>query len=380
MSPLRPSSVFCRIRFAASLRLLWLLFTAGAGLVRAHDPGLSTSQIHLAADRLEVELALAPNDLRALLPPGAVPPGSFDSAAVFAAAEPTLQEIAPLLCHVQSGGAVLPPSAIHTTLSPGDKVTLNYVFAVPGTANYIYTFGAFASLPAGHRNYTTVHATDDALLQEKMLQRDDPAVTFAPPSTVSPSVVAEPTFSFREFLVLGVEHIWTGYDHLLFLFGLLLVCRTLRSVAAIITCFTLAHSLTLAVATLGWLDLSARFVEPAIAASIVFVGVENLLRGGDEPRWRWALTFAFGLIHGFGFASVLRELGVGAAGHGLAAPLFTFNLGVELGQLAVAVAVLQLLHRLRRHDLFLRRAVPALSALVALAGGYWFLERTFLGG
>lgn len=379
MSLPRPSTVLRRPRLAAPLCLLWL-FLAGAGLLRAHDPGLSTSRIRLAADRLELELALAPNDLRALLPPGALAPGALDSATAFAAAEPALQELAPLLCRVQSGGAVLAPSSVHTTLSPGDKVALSYAFSVSVGDDCRYTFGAFASLPSGHLNYATVHAADDSLLREKMLRHDDAAVTFAQPRTAESQDAAAAAFSFREFLVLGVEHIWTGYDHLLFLFGLLLVCRTLRSVAAVITCFTLAHSLTLAVATLGWIDLSARFVEPAIAASIVFVGVENLLRGGDEPRWRWALTFAFGLIHGFGFASVLRDLGVGAAGHGLIAPLFTFNLGVELGQLAVAAAILPLLQQLRRHDLFLRRAVPALSALVALAGGYWLVERTLLGG
>ncbi len=371
-----------RLRGFVPLRLLWLFCLAGTVFLHAHDSGLSTSQLHLAADRLEVELALAPNDLRSLLPPGALPPGALDSATAFAAAEPALQEIAPLLCRVQSGGAVLAPSITRATLSPGDKVALSLVFPRPTDADCTYTFAAFASLPTGHRNYTTLQSATAALLAEKLLQRDDPALTFTLPNAAAPvaSATDSASFSFREFLVLGVEHIWSGYDHLLFLFGLLLVCRTLRSVAAIITCFTLAHSITLAVATLGWLDLSARFVEPAIAASIVFVGVENLLRGGDEPRWRWALTFAFGLIHGFGFAGVLRELGVGADGRGILAPLFTFNLGVELGQLAIAATLLPLLHQLRRHDLFLRRAVPTLSALVALIGGYWLLERTLLGG
>ena len=184
------------------------------------------------------------------------------------------------------------------------------------------------------------------------------------------------TPTFWGFLRLGVEHIWTGYDHLLFLFALLVVCRSFRAIVAIITCFTLAHSLTLALATLNVVNLPSRFVEAAIAASIVFVGLENLVRRGEEPKGRWALTFAFGLIHGFGFASVLRELGVGQGGQGLVMPLFTFNLGVEIGQVAVAAIVLPVVWRLRKNEKFLRRGVPALSAVVAAAGLYWLLERT----
>src|SRR6185295_4944850 len=128
----------------------------------------------------------------------------------------------------------------------------------------------------------------------------------------------------------------TGYDHLLFLGGLLIACRRFSTMAGIVTCFTIAHSITLALAALDVLAIPSRVVEPLIAASIVFVGIENLVRRGAEPKGRWALTFVFGLVHGFGFASVLRDLGVGRGGHGLLVPLFTFNLGVEVGQVAVA--------------------------------------------
>src|SRR5205085_1947385 len=116
----------------------------------------------------------------------------------------------------------------------------------------------------------------------------------------------------------------------------------------------------------------------AIAASIVFVGAENLWRRGEEPRGRWALTFAFGLIHGFGFATVLRDLGVGRNGQGIAMPLFSFNLGVEVGQVAIAAVVLPIVWRLRKNEAFVRHGVPNLSALVALAGLYWFLQRTII--
>jgi hydrogenase/urease accessory protein HupE len=201
---------------------------------------------------------------------------------------------------------------------------------------------------------------------------------FAAVARAAPAGVAAAESVFASFVRLGVEHIWTGYDHLLFLLALLAVCASFRASVRVISCFTLGHSLTLALATLDWVNLPARYTEPLIAASIVYVGAENLLRRGTEPRRRGVLTFGFGLIHGFGFASVLRELGVGVNGSGLAMPLFSFNLGVELGQIAIAAVVLPLLWQLRKQEWFLRRGVPAISALVALAGFYWLLARTLM--
>jgi hypothetical protein len=116
-----------------------------------------------------------------------------------------------------------------------------------------------------------------------------------------------------------------------------------------------------------------------IAASIIYVGVENLFRGGD-PKGRGFLTFAFGLIHGFGFASVLRELGVGANGSGITVPLVSFNLGVEVGQVAIAAVVLPLIWKLREQPQFVRRWVPACSVAVALLGTFWFVQRVWFSG
>ena len=182
--------------------------------------------------------------------------------------------------------------------------------------------------------------------------------------------------TFRSFVLLGVEHIGTGYDHLLFLFALLVVTRSFRSALVVITAFTLAHSITLARATFNLVQLPAKYTEPLIAATIVYVGVENLARRGD-PHGRWMLTFAFGLIHGFGFASVLRDMGVGARAGGAAMPLFSFNLGVELGQIAVAAIMLPIIWQLRKREFFVQRGGPACSVIVALAGTYWFVQRVW---
>ena len=174
-----------------------------------------------------------------------------------------------------------------------------------------------------------------------------------------------------------MEHILTGYDHLLFLFGLLVACRRFSTMALVITCFTLAHSVTLALAALDAVSLPPRVVEPLIAASIVFVGIENLVRR-DEPRRRWVLTLSFGLIHGFGFAGALREAGLGSAGAPLLVPLFSFNLGVELGQIAVAAVLLPLLWKLRERPAYQRYGQHVVSAVIAAAGVYWLVTRVFL--
>jgi len=185
------------------------------------------------------------------------------------------------------------------------------------------------------------------------------------------------------FLRLGVEHIFTGYDHLAFLLGLLLLGGSLRQLAGIISSFTLAHSVTLAVAALGLVSIPSSVVEPAIAASVVAVAAENLWalrRGGDVStrvaeavRRRWRLTFCFGLVHGFGFASALQDLALPRAA--LAAGLVSFNLGVELGQLLLVLAAVPVLRALRRGNARQLFAAPALSASIAVLGLVWLGER-----
>jgi hypothetical protein len=117
-------------------------------------------------------------------------------------------------------------------------------------------------------------------------------------------------------------------------------------------------------------------VEPLIAASIVYVGIENLARG-NEPKGRWLLTFAFGLIHGFGFASALRELGVGNNGGGIIVPLVSFNLGVEAGQMVVAGLFLPIIWKLQKNPTFILRWVPVCSTAVVLLGTFWFVQRVW---
>ena len=180
------------------------------------------------------------------------------------------------------------------------------------------------------------------------------------------------------FVPTGIHHILIGPDHLLFLVGLLLLGGTLRQLALVVTGFTLAHSVTLTLAVLGVFSPPARVVEAVIALSIVYVGVDNLMaRGGRDVRvW---IAVAFGFIHGFGFANVLREMGLPREALGWS--LFSFNVGVEIGQLAVVIAVASALTALRtRSHVAAERVVWVGSAVVIAAGAFWFVERVFFPG
>jgi hypothetical protein len=177
--------------------------------------------------------------------------------------------------------------------------------------------------------------------------------------------------SFRQFCELGLEHIWTGYDHLLFLLALLLPGGSIFRLAGIVTAFTVAHSLTLALAVLGILSLPSTPVEIAIAASIIYAAATNLRTGAADHRI--ALTFFFGLIHGFGFAGILQTAGLSEGA--VLVPLAAFNIGVEAGQLAVVIAAVAVLRAAGRV------VDPSLirnwgSWLIIAAGVFWLVERT----
>jgi hydrogenase/urease accessory protein HupE len=182
----------------------------------------------------------------------------------------------------------------------------------------------------------------------------------------------------RRFVPSGVHHILIGPDHLLFLVGLLLLGGSIRQLIAVVTAFTVAHSITLSLAALNIVTPPARIVEPAIALSIVYVGADNLMVHGGRDVRAW-IAFAFGLIHGFGFANVLREMDLPSRALGWT--LFSFNVGVEIGQIFVVVAVASALAALRaRSEAAGRRLAFAGSIVVIAAGAYWFIQRVFFPG
>jgi hydrogenase/urease accessory protein HupE len=175
------------------------------------------------------------------------------------------------------------------------------------------------------------------------------------------------------FVWLGIQHIATGYDHLAFLLGLLIATGSMRSLIKTITSFTVAHSITLALATFNVVMLPSRFTESMIALSILYVAVENLVRRRNIDRWK--ITFLFGLVHGFGFSNVLREMQLPRAD--LALSLFSFNLGVEIGQLVFVVLLFPAIEDLIRSGWTKLR--PAVSIVIGLLAAYWFIQRAFFG-
>ncbi len=187
------------------------------------------------------------------------------------------------------------------------------------------------------------------------------------------------------FVPAGIHHIAIGPDHILFIVGLILLGGSLARLGLIVTSFTIGHSITLSIAALGIYSPPGSIVEPAIALSLVLVGADNLLAGqglagdveaGRRRDLRAPMAALFGLVHGFGFAAVLREFGLPQAAIGWS--LFGFNLGVELGQLALVVPLALGLAAVRRQrPLAARRMAMVGSVVVALAGAFWFVQRVF---
>jgi hypothetical protein len=195
--------------------------------------------------------------------------------------------------------------------------------------------------------------------------------------------------TLKQYVVEGIWHIWLGYDHILFLLSLLLPAvlvrmqrhwepapslrRSLVEVLKVVTAFTLAHSITLSLAVLGFVSLPSRFVESTIAASIIVAALNNI-RGSIEKK-RWVMAFAFGLIHGFGFASALADLGLPQGA--LALALVGFNLGVEIGQMAIVAVFVPIAFALRGTGFYRRVLLPVGSILIAIIAAYWFAQRAF---
>jgi hypothetical protein len=235
-----------------------------------------------------------------------------------------------------------------------------------------------------HQTFVNVYE-DGQLRQQNILTADDPAMQYYAGTTQGRLAVV------RTFVASGIEHILIGPDHVLFLVGLLLLGGTFPRLTLIVTAFTIGHSITLSLAALDIVSPPARFIEPLIALTIVVVGTDNLFVLHDRHRAQAEGTNAtsrdarplfagfFGLIHGFGFASVLKEFGLPQ--DALAWSLVSFNVGVELGQLVIVVAAAVALALVGRGRPALAASVARVGSIaVILAGTYWFVDRLFWTG
>jgi hydrogenase/urease accessory protein HupE len=360
-----------RVAILAVLSLLLPLQYA-----KAHDPGLSSLTIRQHMDGLEATLTMAVKDAAQIAELDENRDGTV-SQAEFDPGQSQLEAAIARQVVIRAAGKVVKDKSIHSQLDENNNVEVLLSFDAVVSSSLEIESKLMASLPLGHRQYLQVQNSAGETVFERLLSATADRATVQVPTSNVRIAAFEAVHFFGNFLSLGVKHILTGYDHLLFLFGLLVVARGFVSALNIITSFTIAHSITLAVATLQLVQIPSPIVEPLIAASIVFVGIENLLHG-EIPNARRMVTFGFGLIHGFGFASALREAGIGPGTDGIVLPLFSFNLGVELGQIIVAAVALPIIWRLRENPMFVARWAPACSAAVVLLGSFWFVQRVWV--
>ncbi|HEY3355874.1 MAG TPA: HupE/UreJ family protein [Polyangia bacterium] len=293
-----------------------------------------------------------------------------------------------------AGAACTPALAAFATLSKTDgffaQVSLTYTCPHRVEA-LVVEYGLFFDLDPRHQGFARLGQGAGA--RQHVFRRDARRWALDHPASAWQNA--------GEYLVLGIEHIFTGYDHIMFLAGLLVVAAiivrrqrdgagapapTPRGLGAgfaytfkVITAFTLAHSITLLAAAQGVIQLPARLTESGIALSIAAIGVLNLaVEEREGGSVRWLVAFGFGLVHGFGFASILRE--VGLPERGLVLSLLAFNVGVEIGQACIVACLFPLLHLVARSTAHGYRAVVvrAGSLVIILFGAFWLVERAFV--
>lgn len=357
------------------LALMWFLLPLATA--RAHDPGLSAAVLQLNGETLRVDVSLALGDVRLLVPELEAGADGKVVAATWEAALPRLKEFATNAMEVVWDAGRVQAREVKLAADDGQAIHMLVTFPREKSSHLSVRSALISKLSRGHREYAVLRDEQGMLLAEGMLdvKNDRLECDLHSTNVVGVTNASRPQ-SFSGFLKLGVEHILTGYDHLCFLLGLLIVGGSFKQILKIITAFTLAHSITLALTVMEVIQIPSRIVEPLIAVSIVYVGLENIFLKNNFRR-RWLLSFGLGLVHGCGFAAALRELNVGADGGGIMIPLLSFNLGVELGQLAIAAIVVPIIWKLKNQPKFSLRFAPACSVLVAMAGAYWLVQRVW---
>jgi hypothetical protein len=322
---------------AALLVLLIMFGLFGGADAHAHEAGLSRGEYSATSAVVTATLTFARRDV-ASIPAETLARG--------------------LIVHGDDAGC---PTVVESaTTVEGDGMQVVVRATCPAAPRSVVVEAFFLSeLPFGHRHLARAAGVDASLTLSRRTFSFVPAAHSSP----RPAPLA--------FLGLGMQHILTGADHLVFLLGLVIVGGRLRELLVVITAFTLGHSISLALATLSLWVPSARVVEPLIALSIVYVGIENLF----TPKQRWRITLPFGVVHGFGFASALRELSLPRAE--LPAALALFNVGVELGQIAVLALMLVLVGGAQRWTAFRAHGTRVVSVAIAIAGFGWFVVRVF---
>ena len=347
--------------------------------VHAHPPGLSSVDVLIGEQDIVAKVTFALQDIEAFAPMDSDLDAEVSDAERDAAKPAIAKLLAEQLRINVDGKDVTPSQPGKVDYDDQNNAHVEFLLQAAPHKHLIVQSKFLALLPDGHQQFLKIRNVDGKTLLEKMLNKhsDEVQLDFSMVGGKEQASGGSWVSAFIDFFKLGVEHIVTGYDHLLFLFALLAVTHSFWPAIKIITFFTIAHSITLALAGLNLVELPSSFVEPFIAATIVYVAVENLIRG-DHPKGRHWLTFGFGLVHGFGFASVLQEMDISSGGTGILVPLLSFNIGIETGQIAVASVVLPMIWWLNNKPEFSEKFLKGCSAMISLMGAYWFVERTLL--
>ena len=346
--------------------LTLLVLALNVATVLAHDPGLSALEVDVNGNVIAATLSVSPADVAALAlstVEGLAPAGDRSQAVS------TLRDMArrAVRLEVDNEPLVLEWQHVETDES-GTRIRSVYAGLQSNTPlrRLVVTSDMPTQLSRGHRQLLTITA-NGRVAGEGML--DAEATSLAVDLVAAAPSRARQAWSF---LTLGLHHILSGSDHLMFLAGLILAAVAVRDLLIALTAFTVAHSVSLALVAIGGVHAPPSIVEPLIAASIAWVGVESLL--GRRPG-RWWIVFGFGLVHGFGFAGALTELGFGSSAADVALALVSFNGGVELGQLAAAAVMLPIARVFRSRPSWPTRLQPACSMIIVAAGTAWLIQR-----
>jgi hydrogenase/urease accessory protein HupE len=384
MATHRPIPRFHRVILTFFPALFLLLHT----VCRGHVADTSLLRVSVLPTGLRLEFNLDLQTLSAIQPLDADQNGAVDRAE-FNASLPTLQRFFQERVRLTFGskttaaptaaGVEWQSASEHISAGEMRNAHIQFSFENPFPEGKPCMFrlqpGVFETFGANHRIIFGV--VEGETSDQAVLTQTEPAIEYTPRSLPAPSPgtstgagAAHSASSTLQLFSLGVEHILTGYDHLLFLFTLLLAASRWGQMVACVTAFTCAHSLTLAWAALQVSRLPDRWVESSIAASIAWVAVQNLRSPEVPPSWRQ--TFAFGLLHGLGFATLFRDLNLPRTD--FLRGVLTFNLGVETGQIAILLPLLPALLAARSrpwHPVF-RRTLSAAAFMLAL---FWLVER-----
>ena len=368
--------------FAAIVTLaLGVLYTRRA---EAHQIGLSTGEYTARGASVVGKLAFARSEVASLVPGIDTNHDGHLSPAEIASSRSVLESKIFGRIAVHAGEATCAAHLTDAGLTEEDGLLLSGRWdCASADRPFEIDVSVLDDLARGHRHIA--RAVSGGSTHDEVLFGDQRTISIAPEAAAASvrdtkageSAGERPArgAGFLAFFKMGIEHILTGYDHLVFILGLVLARARLRSLLTVVTAFTVAHSITLALAVLGVWAPSSRIVEPAIALSIAYVGIENFFVKDASKRWR--ITFPFGLVHGFGFAGALQEIALSRSE--VPPALVSFNLGVEAGQIAVLALLLPLVLFLREKTWFEPRGARVVSGAVAVAGGVWFVSRVISG-